>query len=151
MKTNNKVQQQDLLAGAEDVELRLAEMTGLSEPNITSANNGIQISTKKRLEKRFKDTPQQGKTVIDKDKSIKKSTGTQKKMPNVSKPSDIVINDEIIKEALEKHYRSEELKPYQAELIKLQHHLEMTGKKMVILFDGRDASGKGGTIRRIIR
>jgi polyphosphate kinase 2 len=59
--------------------------------------------------------------------------------------------EEIINAALDKHYRSEELKPYQAELIKLQRHLEKTGKKMVILFDGRDASGKGGTIRRIIR
>ncbi|MBU8848910.1 MAG: polyphosphate kinase 2 [Desulfobacterales bacterium] len=58
---------------------------------------------------------------------------------------------EIIKAALEKHYNSEALKPYQAELIKMQKHLENTGKKMVILFDGRDASGKGGTIRRIIR
>ncbi len=57
----------------------------------------------------------------------------------------------IINEAMDKYYRSEELKPYQAELIKLQRHLEKTGKKMVILFDGRDASGKGGSIRRIIR
>jgi len=60
-------------------------------------------------------------------------------------------NKEILKEALENHQHSEELKLYQAELIKLQRHLEKTGKKMVILFDGRDASGKGGTIRRIIR
>jgi polyphosphate kinase len=59
--------------------------------------------------------------------------------------------DEIIKEALKFHYEARELKPYQAELIKLQRHLEKTGKKMVILFDGRDASGKGGTIRRITR
>lgn len=59
--------------------------------------------------------------------------------------------DEIIKEALKFHYEAGELKPYQAELIKLQRHLEKTGKKMVILFDGRDASGKGGTIRRITR
>lgn len=59
--------------------------------------------------------------------------------------------DKILGAVLEKHYNSEELKPYQAELIKLQNHLEKTGKKMVILFDGRDASGKGGTIRRITR
>ena len=58
---------------------------------------------------------------------------------------------EIIQAVLEKFYNSEELKPYQAELIKMQHHLERTGKKMVILFDGRDASGKGGTIRRVTR
>jgi polyphosphate kinase 2 len=58
---------------------------------------------------------------------------------------------EIIEAVLEKFYNSEELKPYQAELIKMQRHLESTQKKMVILFDGRDASGKGGTIRRVTR
>ncbi len=57
----------------------------------------------------------------------------------------------ILRAALLKHYNAEELKPYQAELIKMQTHLEKTGKKMIILFDGRDASGKGGTIRRVTR
>jgi len=59
--------------------------------------------------------------------------------------------EEILKTVLEKYYNSEELKPYQAELIKMQRHLERTKKKMVVLFDGRDASGKGGTIRRVTR
>jgi len=59
--------------------------------------------------------------------------------------------EEILKTILEKYYNSEELKPYQAELIKMQRHLERTKKKMVVLFDGRDASGKGGTIRRVTR
>ena len=45
----------------------------------------------------------------------------------------------------------QELKPYQAELIKLQQHIENHNKKMIILFEGRDASGKGGTIRRVTR
>ncbi len=44
-----------------------------------------------------------------------------------------------------------ELKPYQAELIKLQKHLETHGEKIIILFEGRDAAGKGGTIRRVTR
>jgi len=43
------------------------------------------------------------------------------------------------------------LRPYQAELIKLQDHLEKHQKKMVILIEGRDAAGKGGSIRRITR
>ena len=59
--------------------------------------------------------------------------------------------EEIIKSCLLDYYNAEELKPYQAELIKMQNHLERTGKKMIILFDGRDASGKGGTIRRVTR
>ncbi len=59
--------------------------------------------------------------------------------------------EKIIIAALKKRSQSEELKLYQAELIKMQRHLEKTKKKMVVLFDGRDASGKGGTIRRITR
>ena len=57
----------------------------------------------------------------------------------------------LVSAALQKHFEAEELKPYQAELIKLHKHLERTGKKMIVLFDGRDASGKGGTIRRTNR
>lgn len=53
--------------------------------------------------------------------------------------------------AVKKKKQEEELKPYQAELIKLQKHLEITGKKIIILFEGRDAAGKGGTIRRVTR
>jgi polyphosphate kinase 2 len=57
----------------------------------------------------------------------------------------------ISKKALRRYLREEELKPYQAELIKMQQYLEQTGKRMIILFEGRDASGKGGTIRRVTR
>jgi len=57
----------------------------------------------------------------------------------------------IIEAALSAHLQSEALKPYQAELIKLQVHLENTGQKAILLFDGRDAAGKGGTIRRVTR
>ena len=55
------------------------------------------------------------------------------------------------KKAVTKREQERELKPYQAELIKLQKHLEITNKKMIILFEGRDAAGKGGTIRRVTR
>ena len=57
----------------------------------------------------------------------------------------------VVQSSLERHFAKAELAPYQAELIKLQQHLENTGKKIIILFDGRDASGKGGTIRRVVR
>ncbi len=43
------------------------------------------------------------------------------------------------------------LKPFQIELLKLQRHLEAEAIPMLVLFEGRDASGKGGTIRRITR
>ena len=57
----------------------------------------------------------------------------------------------IIRSALERHFAKAELMPYQAELIKLLQHIDKTGRKIIILFDGRDASGKGGTIRRVAR
>jgi polyphosphate kinase 2 len=37
----------------------------------------------------------------------------------------------------------------QAELIKLQHWVELTGAKVLILCEGRDSAGKGGVIKRI--
>jgi polyphosphate kinase 2 len=55
------------------------------------------------------------------------------------------------RKAVKKVKLEKSLKPYQAELIQMQKYLEETGKKMVILFEGRDASGKGGTIRRVTR
>jgi polyphosphate kinase 2 len=57
----------------------------------------------------------------------------------------------ISSKAKKRYAREEELKPYQAELIKMQQHLEEHKKRMVILFEGRDAAGKGGTIRRVTR
>ncbi len=56
-----------------------------------------------------------------------------------------------LKKAVRKRREEAQLKPYQAELIKLQKHLEDTQQKMIILFEGRDAAGKGGTIRRVAR
>jgi polyphosphate kinase len=38
----------------------------------------------------------------------------------------------------------------QVELLKVQHWVEETGQKFVMLFEGRDAAGKGGTIKRFM-
>ena len=37
----------------------------------------------------------------------------------------------------------------QQELVKLQEWVIQEGKKIVIIFEGRDAAGKGGTIKRV--
>lgn len=66
-----------------------------------------------------------------------------------------ISEDESFAElAHRKYHRFKEeasLRPYQAELIKLQNYLEETKQKMIILLEGRDAAGKGGAIRRITR
>ena len=38
----------------------------------------------------------------------------------------------------------------QVELLKLQAWAKETGQRIVILFEGRDAAGKGGTIKRFM-
>ncbi|MFN8034460.1 MAG: polyphosphate kinase 2 [Acidimicrobiia bacterium] len=42
-----------------------------------------------------------------------------------------------------------ELQKLQIELAKMQYWIQRSGAKVVVLFEGRDAAGKGGTIRRI--
>src|SRR3954453_4492029 len=37
----------------------------------------------------------------------------------------------------------------QAELVKVQQWARATGARIVVIFEGRDAAGKGGTIKRI--
>jgi polyphosphate kinase 2 len=63
---------------------------------------------------------------------------------------DQLSNQKIVK-TLEKAKLESDLKPFQAELILMQKYLEQTKRRMIILFEGRDASGKGGTIRRVTR
>jgi len=109
-----------------------------------------------KQKKNTTENERQGSTAIIR-KLVRKLDKEFKSHPPDEKTSKIlsVLKDrhkeEIVEAALLKYYNSEELKPYQAELIKMQTHLERTGKKMIILFDGRDASGKGGTIRRVTR
>ncbi|GGH72479.1 polyphosphate kinase 2 [Phaeocystidibacter marisrubri] len=43
------------------------------------------------------------------------------------------------------------LREYQEEMIKLQNWVIETGQKVVVIFEGRDAAGKGGAIRRITK
>ncbi len=51
---------------------------------------------------------------------------------------------------LKTSYYEEELARLQLELVKLQLWVKEKGLKVVILFEGRDAAGKGGVIKRIV-
>lgn len=45
---------------------------------------------------------------------------------------------------------NEEKAKLQIELLKVQNWVKMTGQKVVVIFEGRDAAGKGGTIKRFM-
>lgn len=47
-----------------------------------------------------------------------------------------------------KHYQKA-MDELQIELIRLQYGLRTSGRRLLVLFEGRDAAGKGGTIKRI--
>ena len=42
-----------------------------------------------------------------------------------------------------------DLQTLQIELLKMQNHIKETGGKLLLIFEGRDAAGKGGMIKRI--
>jgi polyphosphate kinase len=51
---------------------------------------------------------------------------------------------------LERTYYEGELLQLQIELVKLQEWVRQEGLRVVVVFEGRDAAGKGGTIKRIM-
>ena len=50
---------------------------------------------------------------------------------------------------IKKRVYEQELTRLQVELVKLQMWIKHKGLKIVVIFEGRDAAGKGGTIKRI--
>src|SRR3954451_2381593 len=53
-------------------------------------------------------------------------------------------------ERLSREIYEREKRLLQIELLKLQNWVKATGEKIVIAFEGRDAAGKGGTIKRFM-
>ncbi len=51
---------------------------------------------------------------------------------------------------LKRKVYEKELTRLQLELVKLQHWIQQTGERVVLVFEGRDAAGKGGTIKRLL-
>ncbi len=57
-------------------------------------------------------------------------------------------NGDKVKKLDDKTYQKE-LEKLQIELVKMQEWIRERGLKVVVIFEGRDAAGKGGTIKRI--
>ncbi len=77
---------------------------------------------------------------------------------NISQVEDTTVKKEKQDKELKKYKKSgkmtgefynSELQRLQNELVKLQYWVRDQGLRVVILFEGRDAAGKGGTIKRI--
>ena len=76
-------------------------------------------------------------------------------------PSQLRHNPEAIRHAFEsgefpyktrignKTYE-EQMAPLQVELLKVQNWVKESGERVIVIFEGRDAAGKGGTIKRFM-
>jgi polyphosphate kinase 2 len=75
----------------------------------------------------------------------------KKKEKSKQKKEKIIYTDVVHKrkKKLQKNDYEEKLKELQIELVKLQKWINTQKLKVVVIFEGRDAAGKGGVIKRI--
>ncbi|MGR3662027.1 MAG: polyphosphate kinase 2 [Paracoccaceae bacterium] len=63
--------------------------------------------------------------------------------------NDVLSDTYPYRERMGKDKYEDMMEALQLELVKLQADVKATGKRVVVIFEGRDASGKGGTIKRL--
>lgn len=68
------------------------------------------------------------------------------KLPNWIDDSDLSAGNYPYDKRMKREDYEQALERMQIELVKLQYWLQSTGERVMILFEGRDAAGKGGTI-----
>ena len=77
--------------------------------------------------------------------TIKKIRACPESISKLFKEGKYPYTDKIHKRTYE-----QEKKKLQIELLKVQNWVKMTGQKIVTIFEGRDAAGKGGAIKRFM-
>lgn len=82
-------------------------------------------------------------------KSSKPVSKTSKPATKSVPKSDPKIDIKSGKKKLDKTFYEKELSKLQIELVKFQEWIKHEGLRVVVIFEGRDAAGKGGTIKRI--
>ncbi len=69
------------------------------------------------------------------------------------RPSPILDDFSVLSEGslpkMERKFYEKELTRLQVELVKMQYWIKHVGYRLILIFEGRDAAGKGGTIKRI--
>lgn len=73
---------------------------------------------------------------------------SKKQRPSPVETIEEMQNDRPYDEPIDKKDYKRDLETLQIELLKAQRHIKAVGQRVVILFEGRDAAGKGGSIKR---
>lgn len=104
------------------------------------------MNNPKTMEKKNKNTKENKPDKLDKiSKADLKRINTKEGFLELLRSKEVDV-DKI----LETLKYEEELKDLQVELLKMQGWAANTGQRIAIIFEGRDAAGKGGTIRRFV-
>jgi len=79
---------------------------------------------------------------------------TREQLQEIHSRTDLIAVAEQSGLKLKKHLRHHryeaELAALQAQLVNLMHWIEQEGMRLAIIFEGRDAAGKGGSIKRFV-
>lgn len=71
-------------------------------------------------------------------------------LPKAIKRAALTSGEFPYDEALDGKDYDTQMYALQKQLVKLQAHMAKAGERIVVVFEGRDAAGKGGTIKRIL-
>jgi polyphosphate kinase 2 len=80
---------------------------------------------------------------------VDKKPSKKNKKTSLKQPSNIKKEKSSTIKKIDKKFYEKELQKLQVELVKLQRWIREKKLKVVVLFEGRDAAGKGGVIKRI--
>ena len=82
--------------------------------------------------------------------SAKSSAESKAKTPSTKRSANGATSDGAeVTDKLARRLFEKELQRLQVELVLLQEYIKYAGLKVVVVFEGRDAAGKGGVIKRI--
>ncbi len=81
------------------------------------------------------------KETVKKTKPAEKTAGKEKKV--------VIVHEDEGTDKMANRLYEEKMVKLQVELVRLQEWIKYKGLRVVVLFEGRDAAGKGGAIKRI--
>ena len=112
--------------------------------------NSIALEAKKnkQIAIKTKTAENKGKKAQKKGKKLKRKLSEHTSFKNIDKKKTKKRQAVWVKKFTLQY--EEELKKLQIELLKWQKHVIANDQRVLLLFEGRDAAGKGGTIKRII-
>jgi polyphosphate kinase 2 len=113
------------------------------ERDAVNHSNNHHSTDSKLSSKTNKNKKKKGRGKADRKKKQKKSESIKQSILRYTSESEGSSK-------LPKKFYEKELAKLQVELVKMQYWVKHSGTRIVIIFEGRDAAGKGGTIKRII-